>query len=81
MSQATWLARPKKNAVNEVYKIDEEYNRVPGHKTPEAHIRSVFEHVIPKIAYNRLDFDRPKLVEVRSLRRLLRLRFMGLLPM
>jgi len=49
MSQATWLARPKKNAVNEVYKIDEEYNRVPGHETPEAHIRSVFEHVIPNI--------------------------------
>lgn len=49
MAQPTWMARPKKMALDDHIRIDPVHNRVPGHKTPEAHIASVFDHVIQKI--------------------------------
>ncbi|KAK0362399.1 hypothetical protein LTR59_008866 [Friedmanniomyces endolithicus] len=49
MSQDTWLARPKTWAMGESLVIHEVHNRVPGHENPEAHIRSVLEHVVPVI--------------------------------
>ncbi|KAK3111586.1 hypothetical protein LTR53_013004 [Teratosphaeriaceae sp. CCFEE 6253] len=49
MSQAAWLARPKESAISEAFKIDQLHNRIAGHETSEAHVRSVFEQVIPKI--------------------------------
>ncbi|KAK0937930.1 hypothetical protein LTR29_010495 [Friedmanniomyces endolithicus] len=49
MSQDTWLARPKAWAMAESIAVDEVHNRVPGHESPEAHIRSVLEHVVPAI--------------------------------
>ncbi|KAI7139696.1 hypothetical protein D0869_14704 [Hortaea werneckii] len=49
MSQAEWLGRPKPNALSDHYRIDDDHNRVPCHKTPEQHVATVFEHVIPTI--------------------------------
>ncbi|KAI7337574.1 hypothetical protein KC315_g2224 [Hortaea werneckii] len=49
MSQAEWLGRPKPTALSDHYRIDDGHNRVPCHKTPEQHVATVFEHVIPAI--------------------------------
>ncbi|KAH9824532.1 Arb2 domain [Teratosphaeria destructans] len=49
MNQATWLARPKKNAIDEHLRIDSFWNRVDGHENPRSHVESVFNHVIPKL--------------------------------
>ncbi|GAB1740123.1 hypothetical protein NU219Hw_g5040t1 [Hortaea werneckii] len=49
MSQAKWLGRPKPNALSDHYRVDDDHNRVPCHKTPEQHVATVFEHVIPAI--------------------------------
>ncbi|KAI6805700.1 hypothetical protein KC367_g1691 [Hortaea werneckii] len=49
MSQAEWLGRPKPTALSDHYRIDDDHNKVPCHKTPEQHVATVFEHVIPAI--------------------------------
>ncbi|TKA74246.1 hypothetical protein B0A55_05684 [Friedmanniomyces simplex] len=49
MSQATWLARPMTSAIGEATRIDEVHNRVPGHETSEAHVRTMLEHIVPAI--------------------------------
>lgn len=49
LSQPTWLARPKPTALDDPIRIDPVHNRVPGHETPEAHVNSIFEHVLPRI--------------------------------
>ncbi|KAK5112418.1 hypothetical protein LTR85_011527 [Meristemomyces frigidus] len=49
MAQPTWMARPKKTAIDDHIRIDPVHNRVPGHENPDAHVSSVFEHVIRKI--------------------------------
>lgn len=49
MSQTAWLARSKKNALAPNIEINEDFNRVPGHHNADAHIRTVFESIIPKI--------------------------------
>ncbi|EMC98049.1 hypothetical protein BAUCODRAFT_67235, partial [Baudoinia panamericana UAMH 10762] len=45
----SWLARPKPSAVHDHIRIDPVHNYVEGHKTPEAHVRTVFDTVIPYI--------------------------------
>ncbi|KAI6817484.1 hypothetical protein KC327_g14348 [Hortaea werneckii] len=49
MSQAEWLGRPKPTALSDHYRIDDDHNRVPCHKTPEQHVATVFEQIIPAI--------------------------------
>ena len=49
MSQSTWLARPKPSALDDDIRIDPLHNRVPGHETPEKHIATVLEHILPRL--------------------------------
>ena len=49
MTQVTWWARPKSSAIGDHYQINETHNRVPGHRTPEEHISTVFEHVLHQL--------------------------------
>ena len=51
MAQPTWMARPKATALDDHIRIDPVHNRVPGHETPEAHVHSLFEHVIPRLTH------------------------------
>ncbi|CAA9965230.1 hypothetical protein PTMSG1_08589 [Pyrenophora teres f. maculata] len=46
MTLRSWSAMPRKSVVHEMIPIDDEVNRVPGHRTPEEHIKTVFEQVI-----------------------------------
>ncbi|KAF2773823.1 hypothetical protein EJ03DRAFT_304383, partial [Teratosphaeria nubilosa] len=56
MNQATWLARPKKTAIDQHLRIDSFWNRVDGHEDPKAHVESVFNHVIPQLVNDEARF-------------------------
>lgn len=45
VTRATWSALPRKFGIDGPMKVDSVKNRVPGHETPEDHVRSVFEMV------------------------------------
>ena len=49
MTQVTWMARDKPSAVSDFYKVHKEHNRIPGHKSSEEHLETVFEHVLPQL--------------------------------
>ncbi|KAK5107751.1 hypothetical protein LTR62_000727 [Meristemomyces frigidus] len=49
MSQAAWLARPRDNALTPAHEINDQANRVPGHETAAAHVRTIFNNVIPNV--------------------------------
>ncbi|KAI1604989.1 hypothetical protein PtrCC142_002837 [Pyrenophora tritici-repentis] len=46
MTLRSWSAMPRKSVVHDMIPIDEEVNRVPGHRTPEEHLKTVFDQVI-----------------------------------
>jgi hypothetical protein len=46
MTMRSWGALPRKSISHGMIKIDEEENRVPGHRNPQEHIKSVFETVL-----------------------------------
>lgn len=46
MTMRSWDALPRKSISHEMIKIDEEENRVPRHRNPQEHIKSVFEAVL-----------------------------------
>lgn len=48
VTRATWNALPRKLGTDGQMKLDPVKNRVPGHETPEDHVRSVFEMVTQK---------------------------------
>ena len=49
MNHKTWLARAKDHALQSDIEIHPVHNSVPGHTSPEEHITTVFEHVIPQL--------------------------------
>ncbi|KAL9640192.1 MAG: hypothetical protein Q9204_000820 [Flavoplaca sp. TL-2023a] len=49
VTQTTWMALPRQWAVSPPMEIDEEKNRVPGHRDAKEHIASIFDDVIPKM--------------------------------
>lgn len=49
MGQHTWLARQKRNAVDDSIRIDPEYNRVQGHHSVDEHVKSIMEAIVPSI--------------------------------
>ncbi|KAF2723579.1 hypothetical protein K431DRAFT_344478 [Polychaeton citri CBS 116435] len=45
ISQASWMARRKGSAIDDVFEIDERYNKVEGHKTSEEHIKTTMSSI------------------------------------
>ncbi|KAK4555292.1 hypothetical protein LTR86_007588 [Recurvomyces mirabilis] len=48
MSQDAWLARERPSALSPPFEVSD-VNRVPGHETPQAHIHTIFEQVVPAL--------------------------------
>ncbi|KAF2184820.1 hypothetical protein K469DRAFT_750686 [Zopfia rhizophila CBS 207.26] len=46
MTLRSWNAQPRKSLCHDVIKLHEMENKVEGHRTPEEHIKYVFDHVI-----------------------------------
>ena len=46
MTIRSWSAMPRKSIVHDMIPINDEENRVPGHQTPEDHIKTVFDQII-----------------------------------
>ncbi|KAL9033059.1 MAG: hypothetical protein Q9214_007693 [Letrouitia sp. 1 TL-2023] len=46
----TWNALPRAKGTDPPMLIDEAWNRVPGNETPAQHVKSIFEHVLPRFA-------------------------------
>jgi hypothetical protein len=42
----SWSALPRKSIAHDMIRIHEGENRVPGHRTPQEHIKSVFDNVL-----------------------------------
>jgi hypothetical protein len=42
----SWSALPRRSIAHDMIRIHEEENRVPGHRTPQEHIKSVFDNVL-----------------------------------
>ena len=51
MTQTTWMARDRPHGLSTAHQIHEVYNRIPGHQTPEEHVRTVFDQVLPKLLH------------------------------
>ncbi|GAB7359770.1 hypothetical protein MBLNU230_g6941t1 [Neophaeotheca triangularis] len=52
MSHSTWLARPKPNALSNPVAISETHNIVPGHRSPEEHVATMFQNFLPLLLGN-----------------------------
>ena len=46
MTMRTWLSQPRKSICHDAIQIHETENRVEGHRTPQEHIKSVFDTVV-----------------------------------
>lgn len=46
MTLRSWSAMPRKSIAHDMIRIHDEENRVPGHRTPEEHIKTVFDQII-----------------------------------
>ncbi|KAF2034510.1 hypothetical protein EK21DRAFT_85527 [Setomelanomma holmii] len=46
MTLRSWSAMPRKSIAHDMIRIHEEENRVPGHRDPKEHIKSVFDTVL-----------------------------------
>ena len=46
MTLRSWSAMPRRSMVHDMIPINDEENRVPGHRTPEDHIKTVFDQLI-----------------------------------
>ncbi|KAL8853443.1 MAG: hypothetical protein Q9221_001760 [Calogaya cf. arnoldii] len=57
VTQTTWQALPRQWAVSPPMEIDEDKNRVPGHRDPKEHIASIFNAVIPKMCKKDVAID------------------------
>ncbi|CAO1600063.1 MAG: hypothetical protein LQ349_000158 [Xanthoria aureola] len=57
VTQTTWMALPRQWAVSPPMEIDEEKNRVPGHRDPQEHVASIFNDVIPKMCKKDVAID------------------------
>lgn len=51
MTLSSWLARRREggSAIGDAFPVDPMWNRVPGHETPEAHVRTVVERILPNL--------------------------------
>lgn len=50
LTMASWNGLPRKNGVSNAVRIDPVKNHIPGNENVEAHVKSVFEDVIGKLA-------------------------------
>ncbi|KAL8675227.1 MAG: hypothetical protein Q9168_000347 [Polycauliona sp. 1 TL-2023] len=57
VTQTTWMALPRQWAVSPPMEIDEEKNRVAGHKDPAEHVASIFNDVIPSMCKKDVAID------------------------
>jgi hypothetical protein len=46
LTMRSWSAMPRKSIAHDMIRIHEEENRVPGHRSPQEHIKSVFDDVL-----------------------------------
>ena len=49
MSLNSWYARAKCSAVGGTYVINDNHNKMPGHKNAKEHVYTIFDHVLPKL--------------------------------
>ncbi|MCJ1469351.1 hypothetical protein MMC07_007984 [Pseudocyphellaria aurata] len=49
VTRMSWSALPRKNGVAEVMRADPVKNRIPGNEDPAAHVKYIFEEVVPKM--------------------------------
>ncbi|KAF2482163.1 hypothetical protein BDY17DRAFT_178759 [Neohortaea acidophila] len=49
MTQVSWLARPKPNALAQAHKIDNDHNKIPGHYTPYEHVGTFFDGILDQL--------------------------------
>jgi hypothetical protein len=46
LTMRSWSAMPRKSIAHDMIRIHNVENRVPGHRNPQEHIKSVFDHVL-----------------------------------
>lgn len=49
MSHISWQVRHRASASLDAFEIDDDYNRVLGHRKPDEHVETVMEHVLPNL--------------------------------
>jgi hypothetical protein len=46
LTMRSWSAMPRKSIAHDMIRIHDEENRIPGHRSPQEHIKSVFDNVL-----------------------------------